>query len=323
MDQGAAAKTMTRRGPGRDQLRAAAGLVPVCAPQVLPPPLACALRTPTRQLSWFAVVALLAASATLCSPAWVAAQTTDEAHITVASAIAAKAASELALTIEVGPAHIVPARSFVSLRGLPPGVTLTEGHAIAPGSWAIPLSALPALRGWIPADISGRSEIVIRLIGMDGRLLAQATTALIVEPAATPSPPQAAPAKLARSASALVAPQPAPPKAEPDGGKHSTPRPEPPAREQERAGQLLARGLDYLAAGNVAAARDFFERAADIGLAAAALRLAATYDPFELSRLKVQGVVADRALARKWYERARDLGAPEAASQLARLAAGN
>jgi TPR repeat protein len=58
-------------------------------------------------------------------------------------------------------------------------------------------------------------------------------------------------------------------------------------------------------------------------LAAAALRLAATYDPVELPRLKVHGVVADLALARKWYERARDLGAPEAASHLARLGGGN
>lgn len=324
MDQGAAAKTMTRRSAGREQLRAVVGLVPVCAPRVLPQLLARALRTPLRQVSWFAVVALLAASATLCSPQGVAAQTTGEAHITVASTISAKAASEVALTIEVGPTHIVPPRSFVSLRGLPPGVSLKEGHTIAPGSWAIPLSALPALRARIPADISGRSEIVIRLIGMDGRLLAQATTTLIVEPAATPSPlPQAAPTKLAQPASALVAPQPSPPKAEPDAGNHAALRPELPAREQARAEHLLARGLDYLAAGNVAAARDFFERAAEIGLAPAALRLAATYDPFELPRLKVQGIVADRALARKWYERARDLGAPEAASQLARLAAGN
>ena len=47
-----------------------------------------------------------------------------------------------------------------------------------------------------------------------------------------------------------------------------------------------------------------------------ALRLAATYDPAELLRHRVQGVTPDRAEARKWYERARELGAPEAQEHL-------
>jgi TPR repeat protein len=93
------------------------------------------------------------------------------------------------------------------------------------------------------------------------------------------------------------------------------------AEEKARAEQLLARGDAYLADGNVMGARDFFERAADIGLAAAALRLAETYDPGALQRLQALGVVPDPALARRWYERARELGAPEAADPLARLSA--
>jgi hypothetical protein len=54
--------------------------------------------------------------------------------------------------------------------------------------------------------------------------------------------------------------------------------------------------------------------------AAAALRLAATYDPHEVQRLKVHSVMSDRAVAHKWYERARDLGALEAEELLAKLA---
>src|SRR5262247_3968110 len=57
----------------------------------------------------------------------------------------------------------------------------------------------------------------------------------------------------------------------------------------------LPRGEEYFVGGNIAAARDFFERAAEAGLAAAALRLAASYDPAELEGLQVQGVVPDRA----------------------------
>jgi TPR repeat protein len=93
------------------------------------------------------------------------------------------------------------------------------------------------------------------------------------------------------------------------------------AQDRARAEQFVARGAEYLANGNVAGARDFFERAADIGLAAGAYRLAETYDPGALQHLQAHGVVADLNLARRWYERARDLGAPEAAGRLASLGA--
>jgi len=313
--QAAAANAMRRRHPREGELRA--GFVPGPVRQV--PVRRRARKTAAfRQVSWLAAVMLLGAPAVPYPLDNVAAQSSDQIHIGVAPRIVAKAASELALVIEIGPAHAVPSRSFVSLRGLPSQVSLTQGHLVSPGLWAVPLSALPTLRAWIPADISGQVEIAIRLIGMDGRLLAQATTALVVEPnpAQPPGPTGPVPPVVAR--------QPPPSGVGQGGGIQTAPGPaELSSAERTRAEHLLARGVDYLAAGNVAAARDFFERAAEIGLAAAALRLAATYDPVELPRLKVHGVVADLALARKWYERARDLGAPEAGSHLARLGGGN
>ena len=50
--------------------------------------------------------------------------------------------------------------------------------------------------------------------------------------------------------------------------------------------------------------------------------LAATYDPRELARAGVQGLLPNVEEARKWYERARELGAPEAEERLARLGGG-
>ena len=91
------------------------------------------------------------------------------------------------------------------------------------------------------------------------------------------------------------------------------------ARDKARAERLLGRDNEYLANGSVISARTFFERAAAAGLAAGALRLAATYDPGELQRLQTLRVVPDPALARRWYERAHELGAPEAVERLARL----
>jgi TPR repeat protein len=95
--------------------------------------------------------------------------------------------------------------------------------------------------------------------------------------------------------------------------------PELPPEEKDRAEKLVVQGERFLAQGNVAIARQFFQRAADAGFAPAAIRLAATYDPGELARLQVQGVVPDRAEAKKWYERARELGAMEADERLAKL----
>src|SRR5262249_6717176 len=78
--------------------------------------------------------------------------------------------------------------------------------------------------------------------------------------------------------------------------------------ERAHAEHLVAQGEKYLEDANVEAARQFFRRAADAGLATAALRLGATYDPAELVHLQATGVLANRAEARRWYERASNRG---------------
>jgi hypothetical protein len=250
------------------------------------------------------VLAAVGAAAALLGPSQIAgAQQRERPQISVADAIMAAPASQVLLPITVGPPEALPRNSFVRVRGLPPTVSLSEGHAIAPGAWAIPLFALPTLKATIPAGVSERGNVVISLIALDGTLIAEARTVLVIgQPAAA-----------------------APAGKRPEGSvQKEAPRPpaRPPAltpQDKARAERMLARGEEYLASGNVAAARDFFERAAEIGQAAAALRLAATYDPVELRRVQVQGVVADPAMARSWYMRARELGALEALERLARL----
>jgi hypothetical protein len=248
--------------------------------------------------------------AALGSPQDAVAQRT--AQISVSPTIVAVPASQVPLSIQIVPPEAVPSNSFVRMRGLPPTVSLTEGHAIAPGSWAVSLYALPNLKANIPAGASGRTDFVISLLGADGTLIAEARSALVIGTPAMAPPAEKAPAdpRLVSPPSPVPAvrpPQPAPRAAEL------------PPQEKARAERLLVKGEEYFASGNIAAARDFFERAADVGLAPAALRLAATYDPAELQRAEAKGIVADRALARKWYERARELGAPEAVERLARL----
>ena len=79
--------------------------------------------------------------------------------------------------------------------------------------------------------------------------------------------------------------------------------------------------IDGFATGDVASARLFYERAAGVGEAQAAVKLGETFDPAFLSRLNLRGVRADPGMAVFWYRRARDLGATDAASRLIGLEA--
>jgi len=244
------------------------------------------------------------------------AQRTD-ARIWVAAEFVARPASEVSLPIRVGPSEALPRNSFVRLRGLPNVVSLNEGYSIGPGSWAIPLSALPTLKANIPPSIVGRSELLISVVGVDGIPLAEAKTTLIIEPPSPAKPietPPAEPANPSRYATS------APPPAGPNRRNYAPPQPpELTIAEREKADELVKQGDQYLAQGKIGGARLFYRQAANAGYALAAIRLGATYDPAELSRLKVEGMTPDAVEARKWYERARELGAPEADEHLARL----
>ena len=246
-----------------------------------------------------------------------------QARITVPSTIAAEPASQTVLPIEVGPAGAPPPNSFVRLRGLPGSVSLTVGHAVAAGAWAVPLFGLATLKANIPTDVSGRSEITVSLMSIDGVLLAQARTALVVRPAAAPEPSGASRSPAVEPKRADMPPPPPPvPAARPQRGGQPT-APPLTGEARARAEHMLAQGERYLEQGNITPARQFFRRAAEAGLAQAAIRLATTYDPAELRRFKAQGLVPDLAEARKWYERARELGADEAEERLSRLGSGS
>jgi hypothetical protein len=280
------------------------------------------LRATCRRMPWPTVlIAVIGALGALGTSGKVDAQPSAQPQINVARTIVAEPASQALLGIEISPPETLPKKSFVSLRGLPPSISLTEGHAIGPGSWAVPLVALPTLKVNIPAGISGRADIVISLIGMDGRLLAEARSTLVVGPTGMSLFQEKGPGEPPQARSALSLPAAPVPAEKEDGSPPVAPvRPSKlSADEKARAERALAQAEKYLASGSILVARQFLRHAADAGLAAAALRLAATYDPVELHRLHAQGIAPDRDLARRWYERARELGAPEAEERLANL----
>ena len=74
-----------------------------------------------------------------------------------------------------------------------------------------------------------------------------------------------------------------------------------------------------LGTGDVASARLFYERAADVGDGEAALKLGMTFDPAFLNFGRLSGARGDPATAIAWYRRARNLGQAKAEIQLERL----
>src|SRR5262245_34733469 len=211
---------------------------------------------------------------------------------------------EASLPIQVGPREALPRSAFVRLDGLPRAISLSEGHAVAPGRWAVPVFALPSLKAIVPAAVSGKARIAISLVAMDGAVLAEASTELVVFTLPARREPVAVVAD-SRPAST---------------GRRPPSAPLLSAERRKRAEGFVERGWQNWEEGNVSQARSFFQYAAEIGLAAGAMGMGMTYDPEHLARIHAMGVLPDRDEALKWYRQARDLGAPEADEPLARLA---
>lgn len=324
---------------------------------------------------WTVAIALTAGCvAVSMAPARLAvhAQDTTKPVVRVASVLVVEPEVDTSLGIEVSPGEQIPPRSFLRIRGLPQAAKLSDGHVISPGVWAVPLTAVGTLRMRAPLASSGRADLSLALVTVDGGVIAEARTSLVVAPAwllatqsqqgtlpaqAAVAPPVSAPAApLVPAASppaatppsfaALPPPAAAPPAAKaPPKVERAAPPPAPPpappavkappspptaaqppattlalsAADLARAEDMFRRGETFLSQSNVAAARQFYRRAADMGHAQAALRLGATFDPDEIPLLRATGLAADAKEARVWYERARELGAAEASSRLSRL----
>ena len=90
-----------------------------------------------------------------------------------------------------------------------------------------------------------------------------------------------------------------------------------PANANDQALRLRAQGLVALAAGDIAGARAFLERAAEGGDTRALLVLGDTYDPSTLARMGAVGLKGDAARARDYYSRALAAGVTAARDRIA------
>lgn len=228
--------------------------------------------------------------------------------IVVEPEIWAPPANATPLRIRIESAEAIPPQVMLVVRNVPVTIRLSEGRPFGPGVWVLPLNSLSRVNVLTPAE-SGRADFQLALVALDGTALAEAKVTLHI----TSNSPQKmrAPAETPQTQAA-----------HPRSEALTTP----PAKKQvsaldrAAAAKLLEKGDASLAGGNVSIAREFYKRAANMGLADAALAMGATYDAQELPRMQnVVGVQADSAQAKKWYEIARDLGSEHAAVRLRRF----
>jgi hypothetical protein len=128
-----------------------------------------------------------------------------------------------------------------------------------------------------------------------GRAATMAVATFEGAPATTAKAPEPPPAAAAQLGDSVSAPMPAL-------------LPAKPALRHEEIAMMVERGRVLFEAGDVAAARLFFRRAANAGDAAAAIAMGATYDPDVLTQRFIRGIEGDPQEAQRWYERARDMG---------------
>ncbi|HEY0526196.1 MAG TPA: hypothetical protein VGD08_22575 [Stellaceae bacterium] len=147
-----------------------------------------------------------------------------------------------------------------------------------------------------------------------------------VEPSAAAEEPAAAPPPVAEKTSLPPSPRPAAAPAATAPARVPTPAsppaPAPSVVSPAEIARLLHRGDELVATGDIAAARLFYERAADGGSSRAATALGKTYDPAFLKQIGVRGGGADAAKAAEWYRRAGESGDAEATARLKALRVG-
>jgi len=201
--------------------------------------------------------------------------------------------------------------------------------APAPVSPPDPVSA-PATPDTVPHRAAPRRAAKLGLgllAGFSTLALVGAATLFLLSRGEAPEP-SSAPAVVIARALPLAAPVPPPPRATrvaPLPKPAPTPAPvesrHPAAAATSDITELMTRGDEMLATGDVAAARLFYERAAESGNAAAERQAGKTYDPLFLAETHVRGLQGDPVAAARWYRKASAGGDREADALMKRLMA--
>lgn len=172
------------------------------------------------------------------------------------------------------------ANAAVVISGLAPGSTLSAGREMAPNTWRISVEDLPGVFVTPPRSFVGSMDLTVELRLGDNSVADRKGLQL---------------EWLGRGIAA---------------------RPLPRQHDAGEIAQMVKKGAELMANGDVAAARLMYQRAAEAGEATAAFALAESYDPLVPGK---GGIPPDVGLAQTWYAKAKELGSTQASERLDRL----
>lgn len=175
---------------------------------------------------------------------------------------------------------------YVVVSGLTRGSTFSSGIPLLFDTWQIPAASLADLKLNAASRLARRMKLKVELRGPQGETVTR--TALLVELPGTD-----------RSEAGLQ---------ELDASDVFSP--------SQAAQELIDKAEVFLDNGSLQAARMLLERAAAQGAGAAAMMLAASYDPQFASHYSEDQSGGDPVRAKQWYQRASELGVSAAASRL-------
>ena len=164
----------------------------------------------------------------------------------------------------------------------------------------VPVLALERLMVTAPTHLPQGSEFIVALVAGDGTVLVERDSCTLRRPRRH----HAHQLQSGRDARATNADLHRPARwlgiVSTDPSDRKVGAPVPTKEERAQAERLVGQGERHLADGNVSVARQYFLRAAEQGLAIAALKMAETHDPRALLGVNVRGLVPDPAEAKKW-----------------------
>ncbi|MDP1699960.1 MAG: hypothetical protein Q8L53_03225 [Aestuariivirga sp.] len=211
----------------------------------------------------------------------------------------------------------------IKITGLPASAYLTAGKKISDNTWILKDGEEDGINLFVPQSNTPKFDISVSAIETNtGELAApvkemtvaiddvkvEDETVLQITPASAP-PETVIPAKATQQETIESAPAPT-----------ASFTPIKPALSAEVTG-LLGKGDMLMKTGDLIIARQFYNRAFQMGAAEGAMGVAKTYDPTVFAEMKVQGITPDAVKAAEWYEKAKQAGVAEAEAALTTLSA--
>src|SRR6185312_5126332 len=105
--------------------------------------------------------------------------------------VVGEAGKETAFAISLDSSENLPARSIITIRGLPEGTSFSAGRPYGETEWSLRPDEIGDLRLTLPQSASGQRALSVELVAADGRMIASGAISLAIAPDAKAAAPRA------------------------------------------------------------------------------------------------------------------------------------